>query len=215
MPCDVSGMIDIHRTFKAGFGGAATLVTGVREGDAAHADIVAAHIHALSAGLHSHHEYEDGHFWEPVTQRLPSCALHVERMKEQHAAMLVFLNALDAALPAWRASGTHADAEPVLQALVGINRCLAEHLPDEEKNVVPALEEVMTQKEVDAAGQHGRRAVPKGQAFPFLGAILAAQPDGGETWLRTHMPLPGRLAWRLIGKKQYLANRHALERGPG
>ncbi|WP_241680540.1 hemerythrin domain-containing protein [Pseudactinotalea suaedae] len=206
-------MIDIHRTFKAGFGEAGTLVAGVRDGDAAHASVVAAHLNSLSAGLHSHHEYEDGSMWEPVTQRLPACALHVERMKEQHAEMLIFLNDLDSALPPWRASGRGADAEPILRALSSINQCLAVHLPDEEKTVVPALAEAMTQKEMDAAGEHGRRSVPKGQAFPFLGMILAAQPDGGATWLRTHMPLPGRLAWRLIGQKQYQANRQALEHG--
>ena len=44
-----------------------------------------------------------------------------------------------------------------------------------------------------------------------LGEILASQPDGGDEWLHKHMPAPGRLAWRLIGRRRYAAHRAALE----
>ncbi len=98
------------------------------------------------------------------------------------------LTALDAALPAWRASGRAADAAGVTSALDGINAALAVHLPDEESNIVPVMETVITQKEVDALSEHGRKATPKGKMFVQLGAILAAQPDGGEEWQRKHLP---------------------------
>ena len=131
-------------------------------------------------------------------------------MKAQHAAMLVHLNELDAALPAWRASGRSTDAAGVLAALDGINAALAVHLPDEEQNIVPVMETVITQQEVDALADHGRKATPKGKTFQQLGAILAAQPDGGDEWQRTHLPAPVRLIWRVIGKPKYEANRAEL-----
>ena len=39
----------------------------------------------------------------------------------------------------------------------------------------------------------------------------SGQPDGGDEWLKKHMPAPGRVAWRLIGKPKYLKHRAALE----
>lgn len=214
MPCDASGMVEIHRMFRAGFGEGQTLIDGVREGDTAHAAVVADRLNALSVGLHGHHEYEDGKFWDPLTERAPACALHVERMRSQHAEMLVHLRVLDAALPVWRASGRSEDAAPLGAALTGINAALAEHLPDEELTVVPVMESVLTQREVDAASEHGRRTTPKGQMFPMLGHILAAQPDGGGEWLDKHLPRPVRFVWRHYGRRQYKKNRRALEHGP-
>ena len=208
--CDARGMAEIHRMFRAGFGEGRALVTGVAEADAAHADVVGDHFGMLSVSLHAHHEGEDSMLWGPLETRAPYCVGHVARMRAQHAEMLVHLNALDAALPAWRASGRSTDAASVLAALDGINAALAVHLPDEEQAVVPVMETTLTQKEVDALGEHGRKATPKGKLFQQLGAILAAQPDGGDEWQREHLPPPVRLIWWVVGKRKYQANRAEL-----
>lgn len=209
--CDASGMIDIHRMFRRSFGEAPSLVRGVAEGDTAHADVVATHLATTSRGLHAHHEGEDERLWDALEARAPRCAIHVERMKEQHAAMLVQLTALDVALPAWRRSASAEAAAPVLAALDGVNAALEVHLPDEEANIVPVMETVITQREIDWASEHGRRAVPKGQTWNQLGEILAAQPGDGAEWMHAHLPPPVRLAWRWVGRAKYLRHRAALE----
>jgi hypothetical protein len=213
-PCDASGMIEIHRMYRAGFREAPQLVAAVADGDATHADRVGDHLAMLAVSLHAHHEFEDEHLWDTLDERAPACALHVDRMRQQHAQMLVHLTALDRALPAWRSSGRVADAAAVTEALHGVDAGLAAHLPDEEEHIVPAMEQVLTQREIDAAGRHGRRATPKGKTFAQLGAILAAQPDGGREWQRKHLPAPVRLVWRLVGRSRYEAGRAALRR-PG
>ena len=114
--CDASGMIEIHRLFRRGFGEGPDLVRGVRESETEHAAAVATQLETMSIGLHSHHEGEDERLWGPLEERAPSCTVHVERMKAQHAELLVHLTALDRALPAWRASGKSTDAAPVLSA---------------------------------------------------------------------------------------------------
>ncbi|MET0734740.1 MAG: hemerythrin domain-containing protein [Microbacterium sp.] len=209
--CDASGMAEIHRVFKAGFGEGHALVEGVDDGDLAHAAVVAENFATLSTTLHAHHEGEDERLWSTLEERAPGCSAHIERMKAHHAQLLVHLNALDAALPAWRGSASTADAWPVLAAIDGINEALAIHLPDEEATIVPVMEVTMTPAEVDWFSEHGRRSVPKGQTWNQLGAILASQPDGGEEWAHKHLPAPARLAWRWIGKPRYEKHRAALE----
>lgn len=209
--CDAGGMAEIHRLYKSGFGEAPGLVESVTDGDTAHAEAVAAQLALLSISLHAHHEGEDERLWGPLVERSPSCSPHVERMKAHHAEMLVHLEKLDAALPAWRASGSAKDAKPVLTALSGVNAALDVHLPDEELNIVPVMETVITQKEVDWFAEHGRASTPKGQTWNMLGAILRGQPDGGDAWLRKNLPGPVRVIWKLIGAPKYAKTRAALE----
>jgi hemerythrin-like domain-containing protein len=204
-------MAMIHRLFRAGFGEAPDLVRRVDEGDRDHAAVVADHLALLSISLHTHHEGEDERLWSALEERAPSCTVHVERMKEQHAAMVPPLRDLDAAVPAWRVSASAADAGPVLAALDGVNAALAVHLPDEEANIVPVMETVITQKEVDWAGEHGRKATPKGQMWNTLGLMLSSQPDGGEHLLNHGFPAPVRLLWRYVGARKYATHRAALE----
>lgn len=209
--CDASGMAMIHRLFRAGFGEAPDLVRGVTVGDRDHAAVVADHLALLSIGLHTHHEGEDERLWSALEERAPACTGHVERMKEQHRAMVAPLRDLDAALPNWRTSASAADAAPVLTALDGVNAALAVHLPDEEANIVPVMETVITQKEVDWYAEHGRKATPKGETWNSLGMILSSQPDGGDRFLHEEIPAPVRLLWRYVGARKYAAHRAALE----
>lgn len=214
--CDASGMADIHRFFRAGFGEAGDLVRGVREGDTAHADVVATQLHLMSASLHAHHDGEDERLWAPLVERSPACSPHVERMKAHHAEMLLHLEAMDAALPAWRETASAGSTAPLLAAIDGVNTALAVHLPDEEANIVPVMETVITQPEAEWFGEHGRAATPRGQTWNMLGGILRAQPDGGDAWLRKNLPAPVRLIWRLVGAPRYAKTRAALEgRGSG
>lgn len=124
--------------------------------------------------------------------------------------MLVHLHELDASLPRWRASGRVADAVSVVAALAGINAPLAVHLPDEEAHIVPVMETALMPADVDALAEHGRKATPRGKMFIQVGAILAAQPDGGREWLHKNLPAPLRLVWRIVGKARYERHRAAL-----
>ncbi|QUQ67295.1 hemerythrin domain-containing protein [Kutzneria sp. CA-103260] len=209
--CDASGMFEIHRMLRQSFDEAVGFVDGVTPGDSKHAKVVADQLNLISNALHAHHEGEDQQLWDKIGQRAPACFLHVERMKVQHAEMLVHLEALDRAVPAWRDSAGSAEAEPVRVALAGVSSALAAHFPDEEANIVPAIEHLVTQPEVAWFEKHGRKATPKGQAWNMVGAILSAQPDGGKAWLKKHMPGPFGLVWRIVGAPQYARFRAALE----
>lgn len=206
--CDARGMAQIHRWFRADFAEAPLLVDAVVPGDTERARVVARHLRTLSIGLHAHHEGEDERLWSTLTERSPGCAVHVERMQAQHGEMLEHLTSLDLALPPWEAGATHPAA--VLAALDGVNAALAVHLPDEEETIVPVIERTMTDAELAWFGKHGNAAVPQGQMWQVLGAILAAQPDGGDEFLRHELPAPARLMWRLVGQRAYAKHRAAL-----
>jgi hypothetical protein len=131
-------------------------------------------------------------------------------MKDQHLEILAQVDKLDSVLPAWRSTASSVQAAPVLSALDGVNAALSVHLPDEEANIVPVMEYTITKEEIQWFSEHGRKATPRCYMWPNLGLILAAQPDGGEKFLREELPAPVRLLWRLIGKRRYALYRATL-----
>lgn len=216
LTCDASGMVMMHRVFRHHFAAAPGLVRGVRTGDAPHATAVASQLELLSRMLHAHHEAEDARLWSTLNERAPACSLHVQRMQQQHLAILSPLTELDAALPAWSVSAD--DPSAVLAAIDGVNAALAVHLPDEEAVIVPVIERTMTQSELGWYSEHGRRATPKGRTWDALGLIMDAQPDGGAQFLSTELPPPVRLLWHLVGRRRYARTvaslQPASDRGP-
>lgn len=180
--CDARGLVEIHRMFRNEVGNAPALVDRVADSDSAQAEIVGDQLAMLSTSLHSHHEGEETLLWHQLEDRAPACGGHVDRMKQQHATLLVHLHELDAALPAWRATGSQADA--VIAALAGINAALAVHLPDEE---------VITAAKVNADGQDVRPVGGDPQGATRRWSILAACAPS---------PL-ARLIWRLVGRSRY------------
>ncbi len=209
--CDASGMIEIHRMLLHAFTDALPLVESVAERDVRHARWVGVQLDLISGTLHAHHEGEDARLWTMLETRAPACALHVERMKQQHAEMVVHLRALDAAVPPWELTATRAAAVPVRKALAGIIAALAAHFPDEEDTIVPVVEHVVKRSEAAWFAKHGRAATPKGQTWNVIGAILVAQPDGGRAWKKKNLPWPARVAWRLKGERRYRQFRAAIE----
>ena len=131
-------------------------------------------------------------------------------MKDQHREILARVEELDAVVPVWRSSAHAVDAARVVSALDRVNAALALHLPDEETNIVPVMEYTITKAEIEWFSEHGRRATPKGYTWPTLGLILAAQPDGGDKFLRKELPPPVRVLWQWIGKRKYAQYRAAL-----
>ncbi|MGO1802187.1 MAG: hemerythrin domain-containing protein [Microbacteriaceae bacterium] len=209
--CDASGMIEIHRMLLHSFQEAAVLVDAVAEGDNRHAARVGTQLQLISTALHAHHEGEDARLWNKLEARAPACALHVERMKQQHADMLIHLRSLDVSVPPWQLTASKAAAVPVLKSLHATAQALTEHFPDEEENIVPVIEQVIRRSEERWFGKHGRAATPKGQTWNMLGAILVAQPDGGTAWLKKNLPWPARLAWKFRGARRYRRYRAGIE----
>jgi hemerythrin-like domain-containing protein len=209
--CDASGMVEAHRMFQHAFDEAGDLVGGVAAGDTEHAAAVASQIDLISETLHAHHDAENERLWDILEERAPSCRVHVRRMKEQHESMLGQLADLGVAASSWKTTASPEDAARVRAGLRGMSLALAEHFPDEETTIIPTMEHVVSESEEKWFADEGRRSIPKGQMWNMLGAILATQPDGGRSWLKTHMPAPGRLAWRLVGARRYARYRAELE----
>ena len=131
-------------------------------------------------------------------------------MKQHHAQLLVHLPRWTRRCRPGARAGNRPHARAVQSALVGINEALAIDLPDEELNIVPVMETVLTQKEVEWFSEHGRKVTPKGKtlAEPRRYSGVAAR------WRRrvaAQAPArPDSSIRRVVGKPKYARYRAAL-----
>src|ERR1700712_2749955 len=126
------------------------------------------------------------------------------RMEEQHERIAeLYKRAADNST----AFAMNADAqsrENLADTLTELVGALEEHLHDEEVHILPLVEKVMTVPQWQALGERGRAGIPKDRQMVFLRFMMAANtPDRGQEFLG-QLPVPARIAWKLIGRRTYV-----------
>jgi hemerythrin-like domain-containing protein len=211
---DTWDMIVVHRVFRREFRMAPALIRAVPPGDVARAEILAEHITNVATGLHHHHTGEDELVWPLLLARATMHTDLINRMEAQHERLHEPLDRITALLPRWRARAATADRDELADLFAQASVALDEHLADEERQVLPLIEQHLTPAEWRALGERGRSTLPKGRmALVLLGSILEeATPVETQRFL-AELPAPARLLWRLFGRRVYAEARDRVRRG--
>ena len=91
---------------------------------------------------------------------------------------------------------------------------LDEHLGDEERQLLPPIEQHITPAEWRAVGERGKAVLPKGKmALVFLGSILEEATPAEKKRFLAELPAPARLLWRLTGEQVYAKARDRVRLG--
>jgi hemerythrin-like domain-containing protein len=201
--CDAGDLLLIHRYFRSMFVDAQALVENAPLGDLGRAAVLADHITENATYLHTHHHGEDEFLWDKLELRTPSCSVHIEQMKVQHAQVAALLDAIEAALPAWKESAAAADRSSVADGLASLNLAFGAHLDLEEKEIIPVAETSVSQAEWDQLARHGQAATPGPRRFIQLGFILGSLTEEQRAAFMKVIPAPVRVLYRLVGKRQF------------
>jgi hemerythrin-like domain-containing protein len=200
-------MVVVHRVFRREFDALPALVRAVPPGDVDRAGVVLGHLRELAGSLHHHHTAEDELVWPLLLERVDLDRPLVLRMEEQHERVADLLEHADAQAGAFAADASPATGETLAATLTQLTAALEEHLDDEEREVLPLVERHLTVAEWDAVGERARASLPKDRLLIQLGAILeGCSPQEARRFLGM-LPLPARLAWRLVGRRAYRAER--------
>jgi len=202
-PHSTREMLAVHRVFRRESALMPRLVQAVPDGNTAQAALIAQAFRDYQLGLHIHHTGEDTLVWPLLLARVDLAADMVLRMEPEHQVLARSMEQVDRVLPAWEAAPSAATAGPVLAALRAHRDVLCEHLTDEETNILPLIEEHLTVAEWAKLGDHFAKTAPPDKRLFFLGALLEEADPEDRVILLGALPAPARLAWRLIGRRQY------------
>lgn len=209
--CDTSGMILVHRIFRWLYRELPELVREVEPGDTARSAVVGRYAHLDFFALHMHHETEDMVLWDRLAAREPTCALHVGRMRAQHAEVAVHLARIEPQLEPWATTADARLRDAFVTDVEALRDLLLVHLGQEEDGILPVAGEVMSQQEWDFMEQHTRatllahrKELGKDVMALQLGLLIASVPeDEREAWVRANVPAPIRLLYLLLLKRRY------------
>lgn len=202
--CRSDEIVLIHRLLRRLYAEAPGLVRDVAPGDDKRVAFVADHLRGLVVLLHMHHHAEDEFFWDRMTERAPACGLHVAAMRRQHQAVSDQLDRIEVLVGEWASDADAARAARLADALDVVDRALSEHLADEERDALPVLDAVLSAAEWDEIFEHAQHEKPPLPLFLLLGLLMDAVPEADRAaWMARELPAPMRLAYRLVGKRQY------------
>jgi hemerythrin-like domain-containing protein len=206
---DTRDMLLIHRVIRREIGQLPCLIRGAC-GDPARARRLAAHASEMLDFLHAHHTGEDDLLWPVLRPRVQLEADLVDRMQAQHHQIAAAADDVRRDLPSWAATADPAAGERMAARLESAASILADHLAEEERRILPLVSAHVSQAEWDALGKHGFAAIPGRRRLVILGHILEEAGPGERRRFTRQVPLPARLAYTLIGRRQHARETAAI-----
>jgi hemerythrin-like domain-containing protein len=202
---DVSDMLVVHDAFRREYGMLPRLVRGVAPGDTERAAVLEAHYALLARFLHIHHHGEDVVLYPVLAERLADHPGLVDRMEAEHRLLNELLDSADAAVPRWAVDPTAVATEWLAALLTDVDAALEIHLSEEEREVLPLCEALLTRAEWDAVGEHSRAEIPQEHAFTILGMLLEDAPRVAGAHMLAAMPPPVSAMYEELGASAYAA----------
>lgn len=191
----------IHRLIRRGFERSREVV--LAPGATARAGAVGEYVGFHLDGLEAHHSTEDELIWPALYERASLSNTLVRRMEEQHAGLHDAIETTRRELVAWRATPTAEGSQALATALSTLLDQLAEHLVEEERDIVPLIAAHITQAEWDHLGEVAFSKFTPKQRFTAMGEMLDAADPTESSRMLAGLPAPIRIIWRLLGRRKY------------
>ena len=211
--CETSDMVIVHRMFRRECALLPKLVAAVAGGDVARARTVAEHAREVLDMLHHHHVGEDELLWPRLSARTRFHADLLARMDSQHQGLAVLLENAATAFAEWQDAPTAHTSTPLTTLLEQLSTGLNVHFDEEEAEILPIVERVLTAGEYAEVGRRGLLSILMTRRLIVLGYLLEDATPAERAVFLAAIPRPVRLAYRLIGRRQH-RNETTRLRGP-
>jgi hemerythrin-like domain-containing protein len=206
---DTHQMVLMHRAIRRELGQLPRLFRSAGN-DRARSKVIGGHAREMLDFLHTHHTGEDELLFPILRERTSLDPELMDRMDAQHAQVDDAVVAVNAELPAWTASADAAAGERMAAVIDAVMPTLIEHLAEEEQKLLPIVSVTLTQSEWDALGKHGIAAIPLTRRLVMLGHITEETDDAERQEFMQVVPAPARLAYKLIGRRQFTRETTAI-----
>jgi hemerythrin-like domain-containing protein len=200
---DTYDMVVVHRVFTRELGLLPGLVRAVAPADTARARLLTSHYRLVADLLHHHGVGEDELIWPLVVERANTTHRMVREMEEQHARLHELLDGGSELAARWEATADAAARDELAALLDQLCEAAGEHVRDEERAMLPLIEEHLSIAEWGALGESGQDGRGKRELLLILGLMLEdAAPAEQEKFL-TGLPIHARAVWRAYGASAY------------
>src|SRR4051795_5817905 len=152
---DTNEMVRVHRVFREAFALAPQLIGAVRADDVDQVSRIATYYEGVLVFLHVHHEGEDELLWPRLLERCQGKSAVINLASDQHQGVLTDLSSAEALLAVWREQPDTARGAELAAALATLGANLVVHLDNEEKTILPLVQDYLTVDEWHELPAHG------------------------------------------------------------
>ena len=210
---DTRDMHSVHHSIKRGLNDAPGQVASVADGDRERAQRLADYLADLLWLLHAHHASEDALLYPLLIERLPEHRELFLRMDAQHAAVTAGTEEAQRDVARFRASATEADGRALARSCTSLLEVLAEHLGQEEEQVLPLVPGVISVPEWAALPGHALSQYRGARMWLPLGLVIEAMPEEMSAALGKQLPPPVANMWFGGGADAFTAEMAAVRGG--
>jgi hemerythrin-like domain-containing protein len=201
---DTSDMAQVHRVFRDAVDSGPRFVAPVAAGDVDRAEYVGTYYDNVLRLLHAHHDGEDELMTPLLVERgTPAEAAEVQRVGDQHEAVLGALSSAEASVAAWRAHPTAETNAAALAALAELSTVLTAHLDEEEAVVVPIAARYMNVAEWGLLPGHAMKHFTGDKLWLILGLVQEQMRPEQIEVMAAHMPPPLLEFWATTGQRMF------------
>lgn len=209
---DTSDMLLIHRVIRREIGNLASLIRAAGD-DAGRARLIGDHALEMLDFLHHHHHGEDELLYPLLRDRVALDVGLLDRMDAQHAEVSEAVSSVRADLIRWRAAPDPETAERMAARLDAMLPVLIEHLAEEEHQLLPIVAANVSTAEWEKLAEHGFASIPPKRRLVILGHIIEETTPEERSRFLVNVPAPARLAYRIIGKRQFARETASIRSG--
>lgn len=202
-PIDTRDMIWVHNAFRRGFADAPGQIASVPNGDAERARFIAGYIAELLWFLHAHHDGEDQLLYPLLAERVPESDALYARMETQHHAVTSSIQGAEQAAERFGRSASTADGDELSLACSSLIDTLADHLTEEETEVLPIASRTVTPDEWGALPAHALSRYTGTRVWLPLGLVIEAVPDDLRDGMVGRLPPPVADMWTGFGSDAF------------
>lgn len=210
---DTRDMVCIHDVFRRAFGEAPGQVASVPAGDTDRAEKVGSYLDEVLWLLHAHHHGEDELLYPLLFERVPEQAELFSRMEAQHGAVTASLESAQQAAARFRESASADDGEALAAACSSLLDATADHLTEEEVEVLPIASRAVTPAEWAALPGHALSRYPGSRPWLLLGLVFEAMPDELRDHVLASVPPPVSEMWFGFGSDAFTAEITSIRNG--
>jgi hemerythrin-like domain-containing protein len=200
---DTSDMANLHEVFREALDAGPRFVATVAPGDAARAEVVGSYYDNVLRLLHGHHEGEDELMTPKLIERLPEHAEVIQRIGDQHHAVLGAVSDAESGIAAWRADPSAINRDSAVAALAALEAVLTPHLDEEEAVLVPLAATCMNVAEWGALPEHGMKTFTGDKMWLILGLVQEQMTPAKIAEVQAHMPPPLLEFWTNQGEGMF------------
>ena len=147
MAIDAGEMALVHRVFRRMFGEIPSLIGSVGPGDVRRARSVGDHLELVILVLHHHHAAEDDLLWPKLCARAPAASKRIAHVAAQHGDIAALIDDVHSARATWEREPHPESTARLVDAVTVLGTAVGEHLDDEERDVVPLIEQYVSAEE--------------------------------------------------------------------